>query len=154
MLLDFWFRKMIQRWYFRITRVRVVCTMHKIPLLDGWPYWCPAVWWTQAGSCCNSPKRINALHDRCISLATSLFGNICQMGVWTQDRSHLGRQRASESFTPYPSRFDPTSLMEGIKRRCKGAINDAYHLCTISCSIPCLVMACKSAMQSDPLVID
>lgn len=51
------------------------------------------------------------------------------------------------------SGFDPTSFMEGIMRRCKRAINDAYHLCAISCTVPCLLMECKSC-ESDPTVMD
>lgn len=58
-------------------------------------------------------------------------------------------------YTLLVSGFDPRSFMEGIKRRCKRAINDAYHLCAISCTDPCLLMdGLMQIVQSDPSVMD
>lgn len=154
LLLHYWFGKMIQHWSPHITRPRVTCTIHTIPLVDGWPHlMSSSVMDTGSSSCCNFPKRINALHGRCIPLATSLVTSAGWVsGLW---RGHSQEATCMRVFYTLPiSGFDPASLMEGTKRRCKGAINDACYLCTISCSIPCLLMECKSAMQSDPIVTE
>lgn len=51
------------------------------------------------------------------------------------------------------SGFDPTSCMEGIKRRCKRAINDAYHLCGHFLYRSMFINGMQ-IVQSDPTVMD